>query len=370
MRIGPISALMIVGLACSGVAAGADQPAPARHPNLLLNQQEIDQIKQKIKTQPWAAELLEKLKAGADGVFMDRHDAAQRRAVVRPDRRETLCRRRAAAPRRRGPLCNPAVRKSRSEGRAGIRRMESVGGQRLGLRPDLRHLLGRRAGVGRAVAPHGLQDRHRGIEDLYDHAQPGLRQTLQRGPGGLLPGRQGTDRVGAARLRREPRAATRRLLPGDGQHDQGRRISGARRRSTPCTTTSTACWPWPRRPCTTTAPTCTATSRNRAAARSGASSTATCAWPTRVERTGIGRGSIRMATYGDGSTSFSPDGTLFETYLVNRSAPVVRRSPVSPASWRSPTSATRTRPTHGCSASTRSATPTSPTAARPGAIRP
>ena len=36
-----------------------------------------------------------------------------------------------------------------------------------------------------------------------------------------------------------------------------------------------------------------------------------------LERTGVRNGSIRMATYGDGSTSYSPDGTLFETYLVN-----------------------------------------------------
>ena len=45
-----------------------------------------------------------------------------------------------------------------------------------------------------------------------------------------------------------------------------------------------------------------------------------------VERTGLGRGSVRIATYGDGSTSFSPDGRLVDTWLVN---PVERsvRSP-------------------------------------------
>jgi len=35
-----------------------------------------------------------------------------------------------------------------------------------------------------------------------------------------------------------------------------------------------------------------------------------------VERTGIGAGAIRMATYGDGSTSYSPSGMLNETYLA------------------------------------------------------
>ncbi len=36
-----------------------------------------------------------------------------------------------------------------------------------------------------------------------------------------------------------------------------------------------------------------------------------------LERTGVGEGSIRMATYGDGSTSYSPSGALLETFLVN-----------------------------------------------------
>jgi len=35
-----------------------------------------------------------------------------------------------------------------------------------------------------------------------------------------------------------------------------------------------------------------------------------------LERTGIGAGAIRMATYGDGSTSYSPSGMLLETYLA------------------------------------------------------
>jgi hypothetical protein len=37
-----------------------------RHPNLLLNREEIEQVQQKIHSQPWAAALLEKLKAKAN----------------------------------------------------------------------------------------------------------------------------------------------------------------------------------------------------------------------------------------------------------------------------------------------------------------
>src|SRR5512136_2221181 len=37
-----------------------------RHPNLLLNQGEIDQVKQKIREHDWAARLLERVKAKAE----------------------------------------------------------------------------------------------------------------------------------------------------------------------------------------------------------------------------------------------------------------------------------------------------------------
>src|SRR5580765_8991851 len=51
------------------VLAAPSTPLPAQegvnHPNLLLNQAEIDQIKLKIKEQPWAARLLERVKAKA-----------------------------------------------------------------------------------------------------------------------------------------------------------------------------------------------------------------------------------------------------------------------------------------------------------------
>ena len=36
-----------------------------------------------------------------------------------------------------------------------------------------------------------------------------------------------------------------------------------------------------------------------------------------LERTGIGRGSVRLATFADGSTSYTPRGELFDTFLIN-----------------------------------------------------
>jgi hypothetical protein len=36
-----------------------------------------------------------------------------------------------------------------------------------------------------------------------------------------------------------------------------------------------------------------------------------------LERTGIGRGSVRLATFADGATSYTPRGELFDTFLVN-----------------------------------------------------
>jgi hypothetical protein len=40
-----------------------------------------------------------------------------------------------------------------------------------------------------------------------------------------------------------------------------------------------------------------------------------------LERTGIGRGSVRMATFADGATGYSPRGELFETFLINPADP-------------------------------------------------
>jgi hypothetical protein len=36
-----------------------------------------------------------------------------------------------------------------------------------------------------------------------------------------------------------------------------------------------------------------------------------------LERTGIGRGSVRLATFADGATSYTPRGELFDTFLIN-----------------------------------------------------
>lgn len=45
-----------------------------------------------------------------------------------------------------------------------------------------------------------------------------------------------------------------------------------------------------------------------------------------LEKTGVGQGSVRLATFGDGSTSFSPIGEMNDTFLVNP----VSRNPAEP----------------------------------------
>ena len=46
-----------------------------------------------------------------------------------------------------------------------------------------------------------------------------------------------------------------------------------------------------------------------------------------LEQTGIGKGSVRMATFADGSTSYTPRGELYDTYLVNPADPLDPRMP-------------------------------------------
>jgi Alginate lyase/Heparinase II/III-like protein len=57
-------------LATFGGAVPAQEAAqkglPVRHPNLLLNREEIEQVKIKVKEHPWAARLLDRVKAQAD----------------------------------------------------------------------------------------------------------------------------------------------------------------------------------------------------------------------------------------------------------------------------------------------------------------
>jgi len=55
----------IAMLVCTAVFAGAGEPA-VKHPNLLLNQEEIEQVKLRIAQNDWAARLLEKAKALAE----------------------------------------------------------------------------------------------------------------------------------------------------------------------------------------------------------------------------------------------------------------------------------------------------------------
>ena len=58
-------AIVICGLLPAAQAAEGDRPA-VKHPNLLLNREEIGQIKEKIRTQDWAAKLFERVKGMAD----------------------------------------------------------------------------------------------------------------------------------------------------------------------------------------------------------------------------------------------------------------------------------------------------------------
>src|ERR1043165_3044345 len=56
-----IIALLVLAARSTPLAA-----QEAKHPNLLLNQNEIDQVKLKIIEQPWAARLLERTKTKAE----------------------------------------------------------------------------------------------------------------------------------------------------------------------------------------------------------------------------------------------------------------------------------------------------------------
>jgi hypothetical protein len=61
--VGPALFLVVASFLGSGVAAA--EPA-ARHPNLLLNRDEIEQVKRKIRAHDWAARLFERVQALAD----------------------------------------------------------------------------------------------------------------------------------------------------------------------------------------------------------------------------------------------------------------------------------------------------------------
>jgi hypothetical protein len=58
--------LFVLALVPSTLPAQAPQSKTVRHPNLLLNREEIEQVKQKIKQYPWAAALWARVKALAD----------------------------------------------------------------------------------------------------------------------------------------------------------------------------------------------------------------------------------------------------------------------------------------------------------------
>src|SRR6266496_2800824 len=62
-----VAHLAFLTLGATVTAAEAEHKSvTVRHPNLLLNQTEIDQIKLKVRDHPWAARLLDRVKAKAE----------------------------------------------------------------------------------------------------------------------------------------------------------------------------------------------------------------------------------------------------------------------------------------------------------------
>src|SRR5262249_32186293 len=69
-----VALLVVAALGAAAVAQGAERNCVAvRHPNLLLNPKEIEQIKLKIKEHSWAAQLLDRVKdkAEKDGAALE-----------------------------------------------------------------------------------------------------------------------------------------------------------------------------------------------------------------------------------------------------------------------------------------------------------
>src|SRR5215211_6205143 len=62
---GVVFLLLFLFAATVAAGEGERKRVEVRHPNLLLNQEEIEQVKLKIKEHAWAARLLERVKAKA-----------------------------------------------------------------------------------------------------------------------------------------------------------------------------------------------------------------------------------------------------------------------------------------------------------------
>src|SRR6188474_758358 len=63
-----VIALVVLATLVAGAAADENQPksVAVRHPNLLLNKAEIEEIKLKVREHAWAAQLLERVKKKAE----------------------------------------------------------------------------------------------------------------------------------------------------------------------------------------------------------------------------------------------------------------------------------------------------------------
>jgi hypothetical protein len=63
--LGAVLACLLFLVLVDGSSAAQEKPG-VKHPNLLLNREEIEQVKIKIQEHEWAARLLERIKEMAD----------------------------------------------------------------------------------------------------------------------------------------------------------------------------------------------------------------------------------------------------------------------------------------------------------------
>jgi hypothetical protein len=304
-------------LVCHASPAQAGEPSAPRHPNLLLDRQEIEAIRQKVRTQPWASALMEKLRAGVDGLALDRHDAARNAALL-----YALTGEKAFGDRARASLLN--------EARYGLPRFEKAD---LRIEPEFG-----------AWAPWGA---YAWAYDLsYDTFSPEERQLVER----WLRTACKVVIEGSKRWTTTPNLVFGKHFNvglvgyclGDKElidwalHDSGGAHGPQRGGFYPVLDSMIKDGHfWGETPIyalhydvhgmlalAEAALHYDGTDLYRYVSKQSGGSIKglldgylRLAYP--VERTGLGRGSLRMATYGDGSTGYSPDGRLLDTWLVN-----------------------------------------------------
>lgn len=310
--------IVVVATQAATPPATADHGAnPVKHPNLLLNRDEIAQIRRKIQTHPWAAALLEKLKAGADGLIMDRGDAARNSALL-----YVLTGEKKYADSARSRLLNEARYQLPRFEKADLKVEPEMGWfSPWGMEawaydltyetfsPQERELVERWLRTACRVVIEGMKSSSTTPNLIFGtHFNVGLvgyclgdqrliEWALRHDGGKFGPNKGGFYPVIDNMIKdryfwgETPIYALHYDVHGmlalaeAALHYDGTDLYGY-------------------------------VSKTSGGSIKGLiDGYLRMAYP--LERTGVGNGSIRMATYGDGSTSFSPDGTLFETYLVN-----------------------------------------------------